>query len=320
MGLVDEKQFALYCTPIINLFPKRTDRLEINYKDSEFILNTDRSRPTDFEVYSVSKLYAQEYQESESLEFRPLYQSLHQDEGNHGRYFSLRREPRLASDSTRKYGTRTPYIGSEVFVSLVDQNEAPFSQNLHYLTVQAMLTNRDLPRLVPRNGVSDLSTSDSIPAKSIGLARPTSVPRPSFAQREHAWRLIRQLNFNYIPLTELTEREGAQALRDMLRLFVQSDDTIIQKQIDSLIGSKLLTAMRRLPGKGPLVYGRGIECQLTVDEDGFSGSSPYLFGLILENYIARHVAINTFTQVSLHSMQRGEITRWPVRMGTRGTI
>jgi type VI secretion system protein ImpG len=76
---------------------------------------------------------------------------------------------------------------------------------------------------------------------------------------------------------------------------------------------------RKLPGKGPLVFGRGIECLLTVDESGFSGVSPYLFGLILEHFLMRHVSINTFTQTELHSMQRGRLMRWPVRMGARGS-
>jgi type VI secretion system protein ImpG len=75
---------------------------------------------------------------------------------------------------------------------------------------------------------------------------------------------------------------------------------------------------RKLPGAGPLVFGRGIECALTVDESGFSGVSPYLFGLVLEHYLARHVSINSFTQTELHSMQRGRVARWPVRTGTRG--
>ncbi|WP_348754688.1 type VI secretion system baseplate subunit TssF, partial [uncultured Aquincola sp.] len=35
---------------------------------------------------------------------------------------------------------------------------------------------------------------------------------------------------------------------------------------------------------------------------------------------ARHVAINTFVQTRLHSMQRGEVAHWPVRMGQRGGV
>jgi type VI secretion system protein ImpG len=47
------------------------------------------------------------------------------DAGNYGAYFSLRREQRGLSEHAQRYGTRTGYIGSEVFVSLVDEQHAP---------------------------------------------------------------------------------------------------------------------------------------------------------------------------------------------------
>ena len=317
---VDAQQFALFCTPVINLFPHRTDRVAINTKEPEFHVVPDSARPMDFEVFSVTEIAGSVDTTSQMMEFRPMFQTLNQDEGNYGRYYSLRRERRLASDAARKYGTRTPYTGTEVFLSLVDQQEAPYREDLGFLSVQALLTNRDLPGVVPRNGVSDLSVAESIPVQSVGLIRPPSKPQAPFAEREHAWRLIRQLGFNYLPLENMSGREGGQALRDLLRLFIVSDDTVQQRQVESLIGSDIEPVTRRLPGNGPLVYGRGVSCKLTVDETGFSGTSPYLFGLILEHWLARHVSINVFTQTELHTMQRGQVTRWPVRMGGRGIV
>ena len=183
-----------------------------------------------------------------------------------------------------------------------------------------MATNRDLPNLVPRNGFNDLRSPDSIPVVGVGLIRPPSAPRPPFAEGEMAWRLIRQLGFNYLSLTDLDHREGGQGLRDMLRLFVASDDAAQLRQIDSLIGSKVKPVTRRLPGSGPIIYGRGVQCQLTVDEAGFSGISPYLFGVVLEQFLTRHVSVNSFTETELESIQRGRVHRWPVRMGTRSTV
>ena len=112
----------------------------------------------------------------------------------------------------------------------------------------------------------------------------------------------------------------AMGLRDMLRLFVGADDLTASKQVEGLIGSRITPVTRRLPGTGPLVYGRGVQCDITVDEDAFSGISPYLLGLVLEHYLARHVSINVFTQTRLESMQRGQVASWPVRMGTRGIV
>jgi len=319
-SLVDAGQFALFCTPVINLFERRTDRIELNSAEPEFHLVPDRSRPLDFEVYAVQALAGQQAQSTAAMDFRPLYQTINEDEGNHGRYFSVRREQRLASDTSRKYGTRTPYIGTEVFLSLVDQNEAPYADSLRYLSVKALLTNRDLPCLVPRNGQSDLALADSIPVSAVGLIRPPSTPKSPFAQREIAWRLIRQLGFNHLPLADLPQRQGAQALRDMLRLFVAADNEVQRRQIDALVGSRIEAVTRRLPGAGPLIYGRGVLCTLSVDEEGFSGTSPYLFGLVLEHYLTKHVSINVFTQTALESMQRGTVAKWPVRMGGRGIV
>lgn len=317
---VDAGQFALFCTPVVNLFPMRTDRMEIDPGRTEFHLVADRRRPLDYEIFSVQKLSGQVSEHSTPMDFRPLFATLNSDEGNHGRYFSVRRERRLISDHARKYGTRTSYTGTEVFVSLVDQNEAPYSNDLRYLSVEAMVTNRDLPNLVPRNGFSDLRSPDSIPVAGVGLIRPPSAPRAPFAEGETAWRLIRQLGFNYLSLTDLEHREGGQGLRDMLRLFVASDDTTQQRQIESLIGSRVKPVTRRLPGNGPILYGRGIQCQLTVDESGFSGVSPYLFGVVLEHLLARHVSVNAFTETELCAMERGLIHRWSPRMGGRSAI
>jgi len=317
-GLISSANFVLFCTPVINLFRKRTDRVEVSTHETEFHLVPARLAPLDYEVFAVEAIHGQVAGSSESREFRPLYQTLSSDEGNYGRYFSLRRERRLSSESVRRYGTRTPYTGTEVFVSLVDQHEAPYGEDIRYLSVDAWVTNRDLPNLIPRDGVRDLNVTESAPLESIGFICAPSVPRAPYAERELAWRLIRQLNFNYLPFEDLDHRPGGQGLRDLLRLFLSGDDTAHERQVESLVGVQTRPVTRRLPGNGPLVFGRGIECVLTVDETGFSGISPYLFGLIVEQYLARHVSLNTFAQTELHSMQRGTVARWPARMGTRG--
>ncbi|BAN22093.1 type VI secretion system baseplate subunit TssF [Caballeronia insecticola] len=320
-NLVDAARFALFCTPIINLFEKRTDRVTLTPGETECHVVPARLLPLDYEVFSVQTVYGQVEVDSVELPFRPLYQTLNNDEGNHGRYFSTRRERRLHSDSSRRYGTRTPYIGTEMFLSLVDQKEAPYPEGIRYISVDALVTNRDLATLVPRNGVTDLTADKaSGPIASIGLIRAPSAPRPPYADREMAWRLIRQLNFNYLALEDQDHRPGGQALRDLLRLYVMDDDTDHQRQIEGLVGVKTRPVTRKLSGKGPMTFGRGIECALTIDETGFSGISPYLFGLILEHWLARHVSINSFTQTELHSMQRGKVMTWPVRTGTRGVV
>ena len=77
-GLVDAAQFALHCTPIVNLFPGRTDRIELRADRSEFHLVPDRTRPMDFEVFAVETMQAQKSSTTEAVAFRALYQTLNQ--------------------------------------------------------------------------------------------------------------------------------------------------------------------------------------------------------------------------------------------------
>ncbi len=317
---LDTSRFVLFCTPVINLFPKRVDRIEVNRALNNFHIVPDRSRPLDYEIFSVNKVFGLQAETSEELTFNALYQTRHSDKGNFGRYFSVKRELRAKESTSRKYDTRTPYSGTEIFISLVDQQEAPYGEHIRYLLVDAMVTNRDLPRLLTSTGNFDLTMSDSVPIHGARFVSSPSAPHPPLSIGESAWRLIRQLSFNYLPLSDMEHTQGGESLRNMLRLFTSAADLEPIAQINSLVGCQTRPVVRRLSDDGLLVYGRGVNCSLTVDEEGFSGISPYLFGLVMESYLARHASINVFTETELHSMQRGLIARWKARPGGRGAL
>ncbi len=319
-GHVSASRFLLYCTPVINLFPRRMDKLEINPSQNEFHVVPDRSRPLDFEIFSINKVFGQKAETSKEVVFNSLYQTRHSDRGNFGRYFSTLRKTRQGNNNARKYDTRTPYAGTEIFLSLVDQQEAPYSDTMRYLSIDAMVTNRDLPRLIAASGNFSLTMPDSAPVQGARFVFQPSAPRAPFANGESAWRLIRQLSFNYIPLSDMPHSEGGECLRNMLRLFISDFDHESAAQVDALVGCKTESIIRRLPGNSLLVYARGVRCELTIDEENFSGISPYLFGMIMENYLARHAAINVFTETALYSMQRGLVGQWQARPGRRGVL
>ncbi|XQK41095.1 type VI secretion system baseplate subunit TssF [Escherichia coli] len=87
-------QFSLFCTPVINLFPRVTARIDVTHSTTEQHLVVDKTHPLDYEVFSVQEVEGLETDTTRKMTFRPLYHTRNNDEGNHGRYFSLRREPR----------------------------------------------------------------------------------------------------------------------------------------------------------------------------------------------------------------------------------
>jgi type VI secretion system protein ImpG len=315
--IVDEKQFALFCAPAVNLFPRRSDRLPVMPDQFEHHVVMDRARPLDFELYTILKVEGHTASESDALEFRPFYGSLATESRQSGRYYSQRREPRLLSERARRQGPRTGYIGSEVFLSLVDQEEAPYRGDLRQLTVLALCTNRDLPLLMPMGGPTDFTLIASAPVEAIKVLRGPSRPTPALADREITWRLISHLGLNYLTLTELDREQGAVSLRRLLGLYTGLADPQTARQIDGVQGLALRPVTRRMPRPGPLVFGRGVELTLTFDEDAFAGTGAFLLGLVLERFFARHVSLNSFTETVVRSVQRGEIARWTPRSGER---
>jgi len=315
--LVDARHFALFCTPIVNLVARRSDRIPIGPGQHEHHAVMDRTRPRDFEIFTVERVTGHMSDGAEEREFRPFLGSFADDDGDYGAYFSLRREPRLVSERARASGTRTSYTGSEVYVSLVDQHDAPFPHSLRHITVDALCTNRDLPLLLPTGLESDFTLRISAPVQGIRVLRGPSRPHPALAEGALTWRLISHLGLNYLSLTDLDEAQGASALREMLDLYGNLADPAVRRQIQGVRSVTLAPVFRRLPEPGPMVFGRGVEVSLKIDETAFSGATPYLFGAVLEQFFARHVSLNAFTEFVLSSQQRGEIARWAARIGRR---
>lgn len=319
---VDTRSLALFCTPVINLFPKRTDRIAVSLQRHEHHLVVDRTRPLDHEIHTVEKVTGHLQSTGGHYEFRPFYGTFSGDApGGHGRYFSVRREPRLgnAARGQRQGHGNAPaaYGGSEVFLSLVDQHDAPFSDDLRQLSVEALCTNRDLAPLIPRAGNSDFSLRISAPVSAVKVLRGPTPPRPALADSDITWRLISHLGLNYLTLTDLDSSAGAQVLRELLELYAGAAQADVMPQIQGLRGVQVQAVYRQLPQPGPLMFGRGVAVSLMLDELAFAGASPYLFGAVLEQFFARHVSLNSFSELAVATLQRGEINRWAPRVGCR---
>ena len=320
-SVVDAGMFALHCVPVVNLFPRTSDRIPVTTNRFEYHAVIDRTRPLDFEIHSITKVTGHRADSDREIVFQPFYAAADTDRRGWGAFFSVRREPRLLSDRARNHGPRTGYIGSECFLSLVDVNEAPFSDDLRQLTVEALCTNRDLSLLTPvGNAQTDLTLMTSAPVHSIRFIAGPSRPVPGLAEREITWRLISHLSLNYLTLTDSSVEEGAAALRELLGLYARLGGPAAASQIDSVQKLKVSRVDRRVPGRGPIVFGRGVNLDLELDELPLSGTSPWALGAVLEQFFARHASINTFTELVLRSNQRGQIASWSARLGRRPTV
>lgn len=318
-SLVDAGSLALFCTPAINLFPKRLDRIQLSAGNWEHHVVPDRTRPMDHEVHTLESVTGYGVAQVAEQSFQPLYASFHEASSNHSAYYTVRREPRLLSARQRLEGPRSAYIGQEVFLSLVDPQNAPYREDIRQLSVTALVTNRDLPTLLP--GSTATWTLDGAgPAGRIETLRGPTRPVQRLARGDVGWAMVSLLTLNYLSIAGEDPKRAASALRTLLTLHGPEQDTSWTKQIESIHWLEARSVVRRLPFPGPLTFGCGVEVTALVDELGFQGSSAFLMGCVLDRFFTRHAAANSFCETVLRSASRGEIMRSAPRIGTHAVL
>lgn len=319
--LVDQNSLVLNCSPAINLFHKRADRIHLDNKYSEHHLVIDRTRPRDYEVYSVQSVTGFGGGSIPEQEFRAFYSSTDQLSAfESAAYYTSIRKPALEPvKMSREVGMRSSYLGSEVYLSLVDANDAPYRRDLRQLGANVLCTNRHLPQYIsPGQGKTDFTLEIGAPVNSVKcIAGPTD-PQQSYPKGEYNWRLINHLSLNY--LTLLNDGTGANALSELLGLYGDFSSATMKQQINGVVDVSSEQVVRRIPGTGPMSFGRGVEISIALDEAAFTGSGEFLFSAVLERFFSKYVSLNSFTQTVVKTRNRGQIMRWPVRTGTREVL
>jgi type VI secretion system protein ImpG len=321
--VVEAGTFVPFCTPAINLFPRRADRVFVTDQRPEHHLVVDRTRPNDFEVYAVKRVVGHGLSADEEREFRPFYAASDWDAQASGAYYMTHRTARVLTQREQSMGTRSVrYAGSEVYLSLVDAQAAPYGERLRQLGVEVLATNRDLPIQMPvGKGARDFDIDFGAPLKTIRCVVSPSMPRAAPIDGQVAWRAIGHLAQNYLSLASVAGGSSPAALRDLLRLYADDTDPerrqVHAQQIDGIVSVGSAPITRRVPTPGPITFVRGLELSIDFDEGKFEGTGVFLLGAVLEQFFARYVSSNALTETVIRSVQRGEVKRWPATVGRR---
>ena len=306
-------------TPVDHLVDTKEAARPVN----RFAAVADRTQPMNFEIHTITSVEGIRSESRDDVIFQPFYSA---DDftaagETQAAYFTQSRQMRRRSENQRLKGARTSYLGSEVYLSLVDRTQAPFAEDVEQLAVEALCTNRDLPLLFASGmGDTDFTLPGGGPVRAVrALAGPTR-PQPSLAEGDAAWRLVSHLSLNYLSLIDQDRGEGASALRELLAIYAPIADAATNKQLEGLVSVSSRPIVRRLADKVLSTAVRGLEVTITFDESFYEGSGVYALGSVLERFLAKYVSLNSFTETVVRSSDRGEIARWPARSGVRRLI
>ncbi|MEJ1157583.1 type VI secretion system baseplate subunit TssF [Prosthecomicrobium sp. N25] len=320
--------FGIYAAPAVNLFEMTLDRIQVKSNLHEHHVVPDRSRPIDFEPHRLLDVAAHYAGSTERVPVLPLYSAPRDPDSKAGKlFYTVRRLPRRRTALERRTGGASDYTGTEMYLSLLEPRGRDVPQ-VAEISLRALCSNRHLTEALPvGEGGADFRLLDNTDMDFVCLAGPTPPAEPVTGElrsrREVAstgtvtWRLINMLSLNHLGLIGRSAGRNAQSLREMLGLFADLKDAVQERRIDgirSVDSRPIVRRVRRATGVGAA---RGLEITVTIDERSFEGSGIFLLGAVLDRFFAEYVAINNFTQTVIRSVERGEIMRWPVRLGLR---
>jgi type VI secretion system protein ImpG len=321
--------FSLYTAPAVNLFEKTTDRIPVRPNQHEYHVVTDRSRHLDFEPHRVLDVYAHYPGRPEKVPVPPVYAaSLDVAASDPKLAYTVRRLPRRYTVEEKKYGKSSDYTGTDMFLSLTEPAGIHDEVSVAELSVRALCSNRHLTEHLPvGEGGADFRLLDDIMLDVICVAGPTKPREPVVSQHRSrseiahtgtvAWRLINMLSLNHLGLVERGAGKDGEALREILAMFGDLADSATDRKIRGVRSVESAPVVRRVVRPTGSAAARGIEITITLDEKAFEGSGAFLLGAVLDRFFVEYVGLNQFTQTVIRTVERGEIMRWPARIGTR---
>lgn len=229
----------------------------------------------DFEIYDLAEVAGHGTGPDSEQRFEPFYAEYRAEDTRPHGFYTLRREPRLYSEKQKRIGARSSYIGSEVFISLVDPQEAPYRPDLRQLPCAPSAPTGTCPSWMPLGLTrSDFSLDISAPVEAIRTIKGPSRPYAAIADGATAWKLVSHLSLNYLSLLDTDKQTGAAALREILELYASTGDAGMRRQIEGIRSIQSEPVVTRLPMPGPLCFGRGVLIGLDIDEIAFEGAAP----------------------------------------------
>lgn len=340
LATLNSTNFKLFCTPVINLFTKDSDAVHLtkqpvkNRKNKEVThylpghpITIDKGNPQHFEIYKILEVKGVTNYTQKDPIFSPFYSLNHHTINLESQYFyTLKRKKEIRESSSLS----NKYKGNEFYISITDNTtKQNHSNEIKELRIKSLCTNRGLPLYLGNTTVNFTTPEESLPVKTVGGIQNIesfSTPKPAHEASEHTWKLINLLSLNHLSIANSNTKKNTQVLQELLQLQIhtqrvgdsthtlQANQLQIAKGIDRV---ETRSIIHPLLIEGKMTYARGIQITITLEEEAFEGRSAFLFGSVLNHFFAQYVSINSFTQTVIHTLERGEIMKWPIQMGTQ---
>lgn len=301
---VGKESVLLHCTPIVNLQAREADPIRLSQRETEYRVRPSGADASHFEIFSVDSVEGWVSGTGKRRPYRP--------------FLSFDR-PLAESDEGDEFFYRTRIRpaaigrGVDTYLSFVQAGKTAAPPSAETISIELRVTNRNLPEKLRRGDVRVPTGSSPEFAEFQNVLPPTGPMAPPLGDGLE-WKLISNMSLNYLSLASVDSLRailsvynfGARydkQVREAMRLRMEAVRTVTAKPS--------VQVFRGLPVRGTRV-------EIEIDSAKFTGlGEVYLFSSILNEFFALYATINSFHQLFVRDIDRGEEYQWAPRIGEK---
>jgi len=293
---VRKESFALYATPVVNIFPHEADPIRLDHRKTDYLVRPAGTNVDHYQVYSLEHVVGYVQGTAEERAYLP-FDMFQREQGDFSVYHVKVRKAPIADNI-------------DVFLSVAypPQGSRPTTETL---SIELLCTNGALPENLQPGDICEPTSSspEFVTFQNIRPITPNILPPLG---TNLLWQLLGHLSLNFLSLTT------AENLKALLELYIFSES---RDRPAVLANEKRINGLEAVDAiqKDRIVNGaviRGQEINLEIRQDHFAGPGDlFLFGSILDHFLGAYATINTYTRLRIHESMKGETHLWPPRLG-----
>jgi len=295
---ITRDSFALHAVPAVNLFAHHADPISVNHRSDRYLIRPSGVTPAHCQVFTVDRVTGYTRATSREREYLP-FELFGEDISGEPAYHTQLTEAHQGGDYQVHLELAFPAV--------------PASSDLETLSIALTCSNGRLPESLRIGDITEASSPlpDSVAARNITAINPGQPP-PLGAG------LLRQLT-THLYLNHLS-LERVEHLRTLLELYIFPAGRTTGRGAANLKRIAGIDDLEVKPGEqiiaGITLWGRDI--RIRVRQDHFAGAGDlYLFGCVLDQFLARYASLNNYTRLELYETLRGGTSQWPIRLGSQ---
>lgn len=290
------KNFLLYCTPIINLFQVDSEAIQIQMGKIDYDILPATKNPFHHEIYAMEKVQGSVRGESGLRTYRPFLSYAYNFQSPETQEVFYK----------TKVNNSVAGRGLDTQISFVDISDKSVIPDAETISIELLCTNRHLAEKlrigdiqIPTGSMPEIGGCTSLLPPTVSIAPPIG--------KDLHWFLISNLSLNYNSLMSI------DALRLMLatyNFYAFNDKQAQRVNEQRMQGLESLTVV-----PSTVVYRgtpiRGLKTRLDMRSSKFGGEGEmFLFAAILNEFFAQYVSVNSFNQLTVKDLDRGEEYQW----------